>query len=130
MAGTRVGDIAIKVGSYESQGETKNRYQRIGGLFQGERGLYGRLDTLFLSQQVLERCRDENGVVPDSILFSVFEEREGGRGGSGGGGGGTPRRGPGGAGTGRRPATPTTTGPAAAAAPAQGDAFDDDDIPF
>lgn len=126
MAGQRLGDLAIKVGSYESQGKTKNRYQRIGAVFQGERGLYAMIDTLFLSTQVLERSRDANGIVPDRVLVSVFED---GPSEGGGGGGGQQRRGPGG--PGRRPAaTPATTGPAAAAPPAQGDAFEDDDIPF
>jgi hypothetical protein len=121
MSGSRIGDLAVKVGTYESQGQTKNRYQKIGNLFQSERGLYARLDTLFLSTQLLERCRDENGAVPDSIVVSVFDEREGGR----GGGGDAPRRG----GPGARRGASAPPAPASAG-PVQENAFEDDEIPF
>lgn len=63
-------DLAVKTGSYERNGESKNRYMNIGAVFQGENGPY----------IVLNRAFNPAGVPfkegSDSIIVSCFEPRD------------------------------------------------------
>lgn len=67
---TKKYDLAVKTGSYEKNGETKNRYTSIGAVFQGENGPY----------IVLNRFFNPAGVPfkegSDSIIVSCFEPRD------------------------------------------------------
>ncbi len=64
-------DIAVKVGSYtNSQGETKNRYQNVGALMQGDKGPFIMLAKWFNPAGV----QDDRG--GESILLSVFEPKD------------------------------------------------------
>jgi len=62
-------DLAVKVGTYEKDGETKNRYQNVGVVMEGERGPY----------ILLERWFNPAGVPnPDdrsNVIVSMFEPR-------------------------------------------------------
>lgn len=73
---TKKYDVAVKTGSYEKDGETKNRYENVGSIFQGEHGPY----------LVLKRSFNPAGVPfkegSDSILLSLFEPKEKESGGS------------------------------------------------
>ena len=99
---TKKYDLAVKVSSYtDRNGESKNRYENIGAVFQGDNGPY----------LVLKRSFNPAGVPfkegSDSIIVSCFEPRE--RDGDGG----------------QRQA------PARQSAPASGGGMDmNDDIPF
>jgi hypothetical protein len=63
-------DLAVKTGSYEKAGETKNRYENIGAIFENEDG--GRM--LFI-----KRSFNPAGVPfrenSDSILVSMFKPK-------------------------------------------------------
>jgi len=64
-------DLAVKIGSYQNQqGETKNRYQNVGALMQGENGPFIMLAKWFNPAGV----QDDRG--GESILISVFEPKE------------------------------------------------------
>ena len=68
----KVYDLAVVTGTYESQGQTKNRYQNIGAVLEKDDG--GR----FI---MLERTFNPAGVPYDSsrgnsILISMFEPRQ------------------------------------------------------
>ena len=87
----KVATIAVKTGSYESEGKTKNRYEYIGRVMQDENG--GKM-------YFLNRTFNPAGITPrnpedDAILLSIFEDKpkdqsgpEGFPGVSGGGTGG------------------------------------------
>lgn len=66
----KVKDICVSVGTYQNQGETKNRYARVGALMEGSDGQY----------IILERHFNPAGVVnPDNrpnLILSMFEPRE------------------------------------------------------
>lgn len=40
-------DLAVKVGEYQKDGQTKSRYQNIGAMIDGDRGPYILLDRYF-----------------------------------------------------------------------------------
>ncbi len=67
----RTHDLAVKTGTYQRGGETKNRYENIGSVFQDDNG--GEFMTL-------KRTFNPAGVsVPDnkdSIIISKFAVRE------------------------------------------------------
>lgn len=67
---TKKYDLAVKVGSYEKNGETKNRYENIGAVFQGDNGPY----------LVLKRSFNPAGVPfkegSDSIIVSCFTPQD------------------------------------------------------
>ena len=64
-------DLAVKVGSYTNQqGETKNRYQNVGALMQGDKGQFIMLAKWFNPAGVTD---DRGG---ESILISVLEPKE------------------------------------------------------
>jgi hypothetical protein len=70
MAVTKKYDLAVKTGSYQSGGETKNRYQNIGALMEGDNGPF----------LVLNRHFNPAGVPfkegSDQILVSCFEPKQ------------------------------------------------------
>lgn len=63
-------DLAVKTGSYQVQGETKNRYQNVGAVMEGDNGMF----------VVLNRHFNPAGVPfkegSDQILVSCFEPRQ------------------------------------------------------
>lgn len=63
-------DLAVKTGSYERNGETKNRYENIGAVWQGENGPYITLKRSFNPAGVLFKEGS------DSIIVSCFEPRD------------------------------------------------------
>lgn len=106
MAMTKKYDLAVKTGSYQKDGETKNRYKNIGAVFQGDDGPFIMLDATFNPAGV---PRKEGS---DSIMVSCFAPRD--NQGNGGGNGGGQRQ----------------AAPAQRQAPARQQSDMDDDIPF
>lgn len=106
MAMTKKYDLAVKTGSYQKDGETKNRYENIGAVFQGDDGPF----------IVLKRSFNPAGVPfkegSDSIIVSCFAPKD--NQGNGGGNGGGQRQ----------------AAPAQRQAPAQQQGGYDDDVPF
>lgn len=72
MATTKKYDIAVKTGSYQDRatGETKNRYQNIGAVMQGDNGPFILLDPMINLAAV---PREEG---KDRVICSLFEPRE------------------------------------------------------
>lgn len=70
MAVKKLYDLAVKTGSYQSGGETKNRYANIGAVMEGDNGMF----------VVLNRHFNPAGVPfkegSDQILVSCFEPRQ------------------------------------------------------
>jgi len=62
---TRVYDVAVKVGSYEKDGETKGRYENVGVVLEGENGMFMLMKRTFNPAGV-----DTDG---DRIILSFFE---------------------------------------------------------
>lgn len=60
-------DLAVKIGSYEKDGKTKNRYLNIGAIFAGEKGQYMLLNKTFNPAGIVD---ERNG---NSIIVSMFE---------------------------------------------------------
>lgn len=78
---TKKYDLAVKVGTYEKNGETKNRYQNVGAVLEGDRGPYILLDRHFNPAGIANPDNRSN------VIISMFEPRDnsgGGRGGDGG----------------------------------------------
>jgi len=74
MATTKKYDIAVKTGSYQdNQGQTKNRYQNIGAVMQGDNGLYLLLDPLINLAAVPREAGK------DRVICSLFEPRQDGQ---------------------------------------------------
>lgn len=70
MAITKKYDLAVKTGSYQdNQGQTKNRYQNIGSVMQGDNGPFLLLDPLIN----LAAVPREPG--KDRIIVSCFEPK-------------------------------------------------------
>lgn len=72
MAITKKYDIAVKTGSYQDRatGQTKNRYQNIGSVMQGDNGPFILLDPMINLAAV---PREEG---KDRVICSLFEPRE------------------------------------------------------
>lgn len=66
-------DLAVKVGEYEKNGETKNRYENIGAVMQGDNGPFILLKRSFNPAGVPHKG--------DNIIISCFEpqDRDGGQ---------------------------------------------------
>jgi len=66
----KVFNLAVKVGTYESEGKTKNRYRDIGSIFEGDRGMF----------MLIDRCFSPAGVETESgrdmVMVSMFEAKE------------------------------------------------------
>jgi len=70
MASRKIKDLAVKTGSYtDRNGETKNRYENIGSLMDGDNGMYIMLKRTFNPAGIAV----ENG--RDSILISAFDPK-------------------------------------------------------
>ena len=71
----RVKDLAVVVGTYESNGEEKRRYMNCGALMENDEGGQFLMLNRFINYAVLPRKQGS-----DAILVSVFDikEREGG----------------------------------------------------
>lgn len=67
---TKLYDAAVKVGSYEKNGETKNKYKNIGVVLKGDKGPYLLLDRTFNPAGV------PNPDNKESVLVSFFEPKE------------------------------------------------------
>jgi len=63
-------DIAVKVGEYEKNGETKSKYENIGVMLKGEHGPYILLKRTFNPAGV------PNPNNRDTVLISLFEPKE------------------------------------------------------
>jgi hypothetical protein len=81
-------DLAVKVGEYQKDGQTKGRYQNIGAVVEGDNGFYMIMDRHF-NPAGLPNPDNRN-----NIIVSMFEprDRDGGgpapsSGGNSGGGG-------------------------------------------
>ena len=57
-------DLAVKVGEYQKDGQTKNRYQNVGVIIQGQHGPYILLEKTFNPAGI----QDGKG----SVLISMF----------------------------------------------------------
>lgn len=74
MAITKKYDLAVKTGSYQdNQGQTKNRYQNIGAVMQGDNGPFLLLDPLIN----LAAVPREPG--KDRIIVSCFDPKQDGQ---------------------------------------------------
>jgi hypothetical protein len=71
-------DLAVKVGAYEKNGETKNRYQNVGAVIEGDRGPYILLDRHFNPAGIANPDNRSN------VIISMFEPRDNSGGGRGG----------------------------------------------
>ena len=63
-------DVTVKTGSYQKDGETKNRYLNVGSIIKGEHGPY----------MIMERTFNPAGIPnPEdrsSLILSLFKPRE------------------------------------------------------
>lgn len=66
-------NLAVKIGEYESHGEKKNRYQRIGRIMDGPNGQFVLLYALFISNQLNGLANKDRR---DSIIVSMFTADE------------------------------------------------------
>lgn len=62
----KVYDLAVKTGSYEKGGETKNRYEQIGSIMEGDSGQFMILKKSFNPAGISQ------GDGKDSIIVSMF----------------------------------------------------------
>ncbi len=71
MGWTKVKDLAVVVGSYQKDGQTKNRYQNIGQVLRNDQGE---------EMMMLNRSFNPAGVPykdgSDSIIISQFDPRD------------------------------------------------------
>lgn len=71
MSATKLGDLAVKTGSYANRdGEQKNRYENIGALMQGDDGRY-----YILMKRTFNPAGVDVEPGRDMLLVGVFEER-------------------------------------------------------
>ena len=71
-------DLAVKVGTYQKDGQEKNRYQNVGAVIEGDRGPYILLDRYFNPAGVPNPDNRAN------VIVSMFDARESNAGGGGG----------------------------------------------
>lgn len=66
---TKLYDLCVKTGEYQSNGETKGRYENVGSMMQGDNGPF----------LILKRTFNPAGVVnpesKDSVIISCFENQ-------------------------------------------------------
>lgn len=78
-------NLAVKIGEYESNGQKKNRYLRIGRIMPGrDGGKFILLDAAFVSMQLFALANKDRR---ESIVVSIFEEKDGSTGDNAGGAG-------------------------------------------
>lgn len=63
----KVYDLAVKIGEYQKDGETKNRYQNIGSILENDNGQFMILDRTFNPAGV------PNPDNKSSVLVSMFK---------------------------------------------------------
>lgn len=104
MAYKKIKDLCVKTGEYVVNGETKPRFENIGGFFKNEEG-----KTFLTIKKTFNPAGVQFEMDPskDSILVSIFDLRE----------------------DGEKPQQSQAAKPAAKAAPAAAQ-YDDSDIPF
>lgn len=80
-------DLAIKVGEYEKDGETKGRYVRLGALLKGDNGMYMLIDpTVDLAGCMIKQRVMNPQKAGDAVMVSVFDRNKDKSSGSGNGG--------------------------------------------
>ena len=73
---SKIGDLAIKVGEYEKDGEKKGKYTNVGVLMQGENGMFALLDpTVDLAGALVCQRLLNPQKAGDRVMCSVFEKR-------------------------------------------------------
>ena len=65
----KVYDLAVKVGSYQKDGETKNRYENVGAIMENDNGKF-----MFLKRSFNPAGIDAEG--KESIIISMFAPKE------------------------------------------------------
>jgi hypothetical protein len=65
----KVYDLAVKVGSYQKDGETKNRYENVGAIMSNDNGQF-----MFLKRTFNPAGIDSEG--KESIIISMFAPKE------------------------------------------------------
>jgi len=65
----KVFELAVKVGSYQKDGETKNRYENVGAIMEGDKGQF-----MFLKRSFNPAGIDADG--KESIIISMFAPKE------------------------------------------------------
>ena len=65
----KVFELAVKVGSYQKDGETKNSYENVGAIMEGDKGQF-----MFLKRSFNPAGIDAEG--KESIIISMFAPKE------------------------------------------------------
>jgi hypothetical protein len=76
---SKIGDLAIKIGSYQKDGQSKGRYETIGTLFAGEDGgqfitLKPYVDLGALWQMQRNEARNAGKDARDTLMVSIFTD--------------------------------------------------------
>ena len=87
MAMKRMKDVVVKVGTYQSGGETKNKWENVGSLVQFDDGNQG----LFL-KRTFYPAGVPNPDGKEDLLLSFFDIKDKAAGGASGGGRPAPRQ--------------------------------------
>ncbi|OPX89077.1 MAG: hypothetical protein A4E53_01685 [Pelotomaculum sp. PtaB.Bin104] len=66
----KIFDVAVKVGTYEKDGETKGRYENVGAVMEGENGKFILLKRTFNPAGV---PNEDNR---DKVILSLFKPKE------------------------------------------------------
>lgn len=69
MAIRKIKDLAVKTGSYTVNGDTKNRYENIGSIMEGDNGQFLLLKRTFNPAGV------PNPDNKDTVLVSIFDPK-------------------------------------------------------
>ena len=64
----KIADLCVKVGQYEKNGETKNRYLNVGAVMKGEKGQFIFLNRTFNPAGV------PNPDNRDNVIVSIFKK--------------------------------------------------------
>lgn len=69
-------DLAVKVGTYEKDGNTKNKYQNVGVIMEThDGGQFMMIDPKF-NFAAVERGTDNNGNLRALVMVSMFEPKD------------------------------------------------------
>lgn len=66
-----IGDVCVRVGTYEKNGETKSRYENIGAKWEKEDG-----GTFVTIKRTFNPAGVPNPDNKDSIILSIFEKKD------------------------------------------------------
>ncbi len=80
---SKIGDIAVRIGTYTTNGQEKGRYATIGAFMQGADGsffgsVHPYVDLPTLHQLQRADCRARNKELRDTVAVTVFAERAAG----------------------------------------------------